>query len=89
MTRPNSAVLAAVAIVTMASFPSPTFANEYPWCAQYAGGPSGSGRNCGFATLAQCMQTVHGMGGFCEPNLFYMTPSGHPTKRLRRQSRYG
>ena len=44
---------------------------EYPWCAQYSGGSSGGGRNCGFPTLEQCRVTVSGMGGFCEPNLFF------------------
>ena len=44
---------------------------EYPWCAQYTGGNSGGGRNCAFSTLEQCRATVSGMGGFCEPNLFY------------------
>ena len=44
---------------------------EYPWCAQYGGGDNGGGRNCGFSTLEQCRATVSGMGGFCEPNLFY------------------
>ena len=84
MARLNSAVLAAVAIVTMASFPSPTFANEYPWCAQYAGGPNGGGRNCGFVSYAQCMETSRGMGGFCEHNLFYIAGSDRPAKHLRK-----
>jgi hypothetical protein len=88
MTRLNSAVLATVAIVTMASFPSPNFANEYPWCAQYAGGPAGGGRNCGFVSYVQCMETSRGMGGFCERNLFYTTPNERPAERLRRHLRY-
>ena len=45
---------------------------EYPWCAQYGGGQGGGGgRNCGFVSYEQCMETSRGMGGFCEPNLFY------------------
>ena len=43
---------------------------EYPWCAQY-GDSYGGGRNCGFSTIEQCRATVRGIGGFCEPNLFY------------------
>jgi hypothetical protein len=43
---------------------------EYPWCAQYSG-RGGGGRNCGFSTIEQCRATVSGIGGFCEPNLFY------------------
>jgi hypothetical protein len=44
---------------------------EYPWCAQYGGGEMGGGRNCGFSTLEQCRATISGIGGSCEPNLFY------------------
>jgi hypothetical protein len=53
---------------------------EYPWCAQY-GGRSG-GRNCGFVSFQQCEATRIGMGGFCEPNLFY-TPT-RSRRELRR-----
>ena len=54
-------------------------AQNYPWCAQYSGG-GGGGRNCGFVTLAQCMATVSGIGGFCEPNTLYV-PSAPSHKR--------
>jgi hypothetical protein len=27
--------------------------------------------NCGFKTLQQCMATVTGVGGSCQPNQFY------------------
>jgi Protein of unknown function (DUF3551) len=64
-------VFGALTAVT-APIHSAAAAIEYPWCSQYAGGPTGGGRNCGFATYAQCMQNIHGMGGFCEPNLFYL-----------------
>jgi Protein of unknown function (DUF3551) len=40
-----------------------------PWCAVYGGSWSGTS-NCGFRTLQQCMATVSGMGGSCEPNDF-------------------
>jgi hypothetical protein len=84
MTRLNSPLLAAIAIAVMVGFASPTVANEYPWCAQYAGGLNGGGRNCGFVSYAQCMETIRGMGGFCERNLFYTGVSGQGAKRLRR-----
>ena len=56
----------------------------YPWCANY--GDGGGGTNCGFSTHDQCMVTIRGMGGFCDPNPFY-TPSSqkpprHQYKRL-------
>jgi hypothetical protein len=84
MTRLNSMLLAAIAIVVMAGFVSLTLANEYPWCAQYGGGPNGGGRNCGFLSYAQCMETIRGMGGFCERNLFYAGVRGQDAKRMRR-----
>jgi len=44
--------------------------DPYPWCAVYGGSFSGSS-NCGFKTLQQCMATVSGIGGSCQPNQFY------------------
>ena len=44
--------------------------DPYPWCAVY-GGRAGGASNCGFSTWQQCMATVSGIGGFCEPNQFY------------------
>jgi hypothetical protein len=44
--------------------------DPYPWCAAYGGSWSGTS-NCGFKTLQQCMATVSGIGGSCEPNQFY------------------
>jgi Protein of unknown function (DUF3551) len=57
----------AVGIVTPAS------AQNYPWCAQYAGFGS---LNCGYTTYAQCMASLLGNGGFCNANTQYapMTP---------------
>ena len=69
MTRLNLVLFAAIAIAAVAR---PAAAIEYPWCAQYGGGgDNGGGRNCGFSTLEQCRETVSGIGGSCEPNLFY------------------
>ena len=56
---------------------------EYPWCAQYSGGEEGGGRNCGFSTLEQCRATISGMGGFCEPNLFYPGSASDTSQRKR------
>ena len=65
--------------------PAPANAEPYKWCAQYSGGRSGGGRNCGFVSYEQCMQTIRGMGGFCEQNLFYTGPEERPAKRHRKQ----
>ena len=60
----------------------------YPWCANYSGGESGGGgSNCGFSTYEQCMATVSGIGGFCDPNPFYTPPSQKPTRRLHKKDR--
>jgi hypothetical protein len=65
-------VIGIAAIASLPTFVTPARAEiEYPWCAQYGGGENGGGRNCGFSTLEQCRATVSGIGGSCEPNLFY------------------
>jgi hypothetical protein len=65
-----SKILSAAILLAAALAASPAAAIEYPWCAQY--GMSGQGgRNCGFSTYRQCMDTVSGIGGFCERNQFY------------------
>jgi hypothetical protein len=43
----------------------------YPWCAVYSGSGTGGGTNCYFANRQQCMETIRGAGGVCEPNGFY------------------
>jgi Protein of unknown function (DUF3551) len=57
----------------------------YPWCAQYGGGEEGGGRNCGFSTLEQCRATISGIGGFCEPNLFYPGSASDTSQRKRKR----
>jgi hypothetical protein len=64
--------------------PSASHAEPYKWCAQYGGSRGGGGRNCGFVTYEQCMQTIRGMGGFCEHNLFYTGPEERPVRRSRK-----
>ncbi len=84
MTKFSSAFIAAAAIATMSAFPKPAAAAiEYPWCAQYSGEDGGGGRNCGFVSYEQCMQTVRGMGGGCEQNLFYLDQQSRKQRRVR------
>ena len=55
-------------------------AQNYPWCAHLGTGFEST--NCGFTTFQQCMDTVSGIGGFCQPN--YQLPSGpRSLKKLR------
>lgn len=67
--------------------PSAARANiEYPWCAVY-GGDAGGASNCGFSTIEQCMATVSGIGGSCEPNQFYHPQRAPVRKRKRAEPR--
>ena len=83
MTSLKLVLFAAIALVAIAAVARPAAAIEYPWCAQY-GGKDGGARNCGFSTLEQCRATVSGIGGFCEPNLFYHR-SGSDTSQSKRK----
>jgi len=56
--------------------------DPYPWCARYSGGMGGAS-NCGFSTLEQCQATVSGIGGSCEPNLFYNPGRATPSQQRR------
>lgn len=60
--------------------------DPYPWCAVYGGSWSGAS-NCGFKTLQQCMATVSGIGGSCEPNQFYNP--GRSGRRAKAARPYG
>jgi Protein of unknown function (DUF3551) len=68
--------LLAVVVILLATGLAPTRASaqNYPWCAYYDGGISGT--NCGFTTFQQCLATVSGIGGSCEPNTQYVPPPG-------------
>ena len=57
-------------LVAAVAMGDPAQAQNYPWCAQYAGAGGGA-TNCGFVSYAQCMQTLQGMGGFCVQNTQY------------------
>ena len=60
-------------------------AQNYPWCAQYAGRGMGGAMNCGFSTYQQCMATVSGIGGFCIQNNTYRPAAGPHRHRARAQ----
>jgi hypothetical protein len=55
-------------------------AQNYPWCADYGANGAG-GTNCGFTTLRQCLDTVSGIGGFCDRNTQYTPPPGPRPQR--------
>ena len=55
-------------------------AQNYPWCADYAGFGS---QNCGFTTIQQCQAALSGNGGFCNANTQYVSPTASPVSRAR------
>jgi hypothetical protein len=71
-------------LLAMVCIERPAQAQNYPWCAYYSGGRSGGGTNCGFVTFQQCLNTVSGIGGFCEPNTQYQPPPGPHSRAERR-----
>jgi hypothetical protein len=76
-----------VSSVLAAASPTRAYAqayDPYPWCAVYGGSMSGSS-NCGFRTWQQCMATVSGVGGSCEPNQFYNPQGSRKRGRASRQ----
>ena len=82
-----SSILVTLAVVAGTSaFMPAAQAEPYKWCAQYGGGRGGGARNCGFVSYEQCMQTIRGIGGFCERNAFYTGPEERPVRRSRKHS---
>jgi hypothetical protein len=76
------AALCLVGVLTATSaIGTPAQAQNRPWCAYY---DALYATNCGFSTYEQCLATVSGVGGVCEPNTMYVpthaSPSG-PTQR--------
>jgi len=61
-------------------------AQDYPWCAIYS---KDGDTHCFFSTWDQCMTTVSGIGGFCEPNTSSgstpVVPAAHHRARLKSQ----
>ena len=84
MTKISSALFATIVFVALAAL-TPAAAIEYPWCAQYGGEDGDGGRNCGFVSREQCMETIRGMGGFCDPNPFYTGGAERPAKPPRKR----
>ncbi len=75
-----------ISLFTLATFfataaiGSPAQAQNYPWCADYAGFGS---QNCGFTTIQQCQAALSGNGGFCNANTQYVSPAAPAASRAR------
>ena len=70
-------------LVVTAGIGTRAHAQNYPWCADYAGFGS---QNCGFTTLQQCQAALSGNAGFCNANTQYVSPSALPAPRARNHS---
>jgi Protein of unknown function (DUF3551) len=60
------AVATAAAMVGLCGSAQNAGARDYPYCAMRGG--RGSYENCGYLSLAQCLASVRGAGGYCQPN---------------------
>jgi hypothetical protein len=70
-------LMAAILTAAMQLPPGLAQAREYPWCARYDWTTS----NCGFVSFEQCLATIRGIGGRCEPNPRYAGPPPRQKKR--------
>jgi hypothetical protein len=84
----RSLFVALVILVLAAAIGTRAEAQNYPWCAYYGGGEEGGGTNCGFVSFEQCMETVRGIGGFCDRNTQYRPPAAvsHRARKPRKKS---
>jgi hypothetical protein len=84
----RSSAFTLLAIVTLTANATPGGAAViYPWCANYSGRGMGGAQNCGFVNFNQCLATVRGVGGTCDPNPLYepYPPSPRYARPMRRQ----
>jgi len=81
MTKYFLAAAVAVTFYTLVPAAPASAAIEYPWCAQYS---RDGGRNCGFVSYGQCMETARGAGAWCMRNLFYSDAASMRPERKRR-----
>ena len=76
-------VLGAIAATMLATAAR---AQNYPWCALYNKGANEL--SCSFDSFDQCMDSVRGVGGFCEVNNTYVPPAAvtrpHPRAMHKR-----
>ncbi len=73
-----------VAIVGAAPSSFAQSAYDYPWCALYGGRTGGGAQSCYYATYAQCMATMSGIGGTCVRSPYYRGSGGRSERRYYR-----
>jgi hypothetical protein len=60
---------------------------EYPYCYGANGGYGAGLVSCGFTTMAQCRETILGMGGWCQVNPHYAAQRTPATERRPQRGR--
>ena len=68
------ALQASLIVSVLLAAATPSFAQsayDYPWCAVYSGKDSSGAMSCYYATYAQCMATMSGIGGSCIRSPYY------------------
>jgi hypothetical protein len=68
----HASLAAAAVLLAGLSSAKAQSAYDYPWCAIYTN-KSGA-QACYYATYAQCMATMEGIGGYCIPSPYYRGP---------------
>ena len=63
-----------VALVGAAPTSVAQSAYDYPWCAVYGSRAGLGAQSCYYATYAQCMATMSGIGGYCIRSPYYRGP---------------
>jgi hypothetical protein len=72
-----------VAVVGAAPSSFAQSAYDYPWCALYGSRAGGGAQSCYYATYAQCMATMSGIGGTCVRSPYYRGPQRRPSRYER------
>jgi hypothetical protein len=72
-----------VAVVGAAPSSFAQSAYDYPWCALYGSRAGGGAQSCYYATYAQCMATMSGIGGTCVRSPYYRGPQRGPSRYER------
>ena len=76
--------LGALMVLALASAPASAFFKrnlDAPWCLAYSG--TDGIVECSFYTFEQCMETLWGVGGSCQPN--YNTRYVEPSPKRKRR----
>jgi hypothetical protein len=77
-----TSILVGVAVLAGAPHAQAQSAYDYPWCAIYP--RQIGGQACYYATYAQCMATMSGIGGYCVESPYYR---GTPRVERRHRNR--